>query len=99
MLRHSDLVTSSAPLPPPPSSSPHFVGHGRVPIAVSATIRAGDGQEKIQPVKARHVGNDTLEMKKYIYISAIFFLLGYKNIYNLICTRRENSWNLPGNSW
>lgn len=52
MLRHSDLVTSSGPpLPLTPSER-----HGRVPIAVGATVRAGGGacgREKIQPVKGR----------------------------------------------
>lgn len=52
MLRHSDLVTSSgSPLPLTLSER-----HGRVPIAVGATARAGGdgcGREKIQPVKGR----------------------------------------------
>lgn len=61
MLRHSDLVTSA----PSPFLSPHFVGHGRVPIAVGAIRAGGDGgQEKIQPVKARHVENGAFEMEK-----------------------------------
>jgi len=52
MLRHSDLVTSGSPLPLTLSER-----HGRVPIAVGATLRAGGdvcGREKIQPVKGRY---------------------------------------------
>lgn len=68
MLRHSDLVTS--PTPSPLLLSPSD-GHGRVPIAVGATVRAGGdgGQEKIQPVKDRDGGSSIRNKKK---LSACF---------------------------